>query len=49
MKGKGSITALVLIMALTMACGSENQGAGNREAGPGTIDVRPENRGDGKR
>ena len=26
MKGKGSITALGLILALTMACGSENQG-----------------------
>jgi hypothetical protein len=33
MKGKGSITALVLILALTMACGSENQGG--REPGGG--------------
>jgi hypothetical protein len=31
MKGKGSITALVLILALTMACGSEPQGG----TGPG--------------
>jgi len=35
MKGKGSITALVLILALTMACGSENQGSRGPEGGAG--------------
>jgi hypothetical protein len=35
MKGKGSITALVLILALTMACGSENQGSRGPGGGAG--------------
>ena len=28
MKGNGTMLVVVLILALTMACGSENQGAG---------------------
>jgi len=35
MKGKGSITALLLILALTMACGSENQGSRGPGGGAG--------------
>jgi hypothetical protein len=35
MKGKGSITALALILSLTMACGSENQGGRGPESGAG--------------
>jgi hypothetical protein len=35
MKGNGSIPALVLILALTMACGSENQGGRGPGGGAG--------------
>jgi hypothetical protein len=35
MKGKGSITGLVLILALTMACGSEDQGGRGPGGGAG--------------
>jgi len=47
MQGNGTMWALVLILALTMACGSENQGG--REEGPGTTGCSTENRADGKR
>ena len=35
MKGNGPISALVLILALTMACGSENQGGSGPGGGAG--------------
>ena len=36
MKGNGAMPALVLILALTMACGSKTRGAWGREEGQDT-------------
>jgi hypothetical protein len=35
MKGNGAMPALILILALTMACGSENQGGVGQGGGAG--------------